>query len=77
VVDATLSWQALRNTTLGLQLNNLFDRRYAQSQYNDGQQWILGEPRSFFVTADYTFKSSNIPVVRDLSPIGGEAVAIR
>ncbi|WP_247841238.1 TonB-dependent receptor [Pseudomonas sp. MWU12-3103b] len=55
VVDATLSWQALRNTTLGLQLNNLFDRQYAQSQYNEGQQWILGEPRSFFVTADYTF----------------------
>ncbi|UVK89052.1 TonB-dependent receptor [Pseudomonas sp. B21-051] len=55
VVDATLSWQALRNTTLGLQVNNLFDRRYAQSQYNAGQQWILGEPRSFFVTADYTF----------------------
>ncbi|EUB87572.1 TonB-dependent receptor [Pseudomonas sp. GM30] len=55
VVDATLSWQALRNTTLGLQVNNLFDRRYAQSQYNEGQQWILGEPRSFFVTADYTF----------------------
>lgn len=55
VVDANISWQALRNTTLGLQLNNLFDRQYAQSQYNDGQQWILGEPRSFFVTADYRF----------------------
>ena len=55
VVDATVSWQALRNTTLGLQVNNLFDRTYAVSQYNDGQQWILGEPRSFFVTADYTF----------------------
>ncbi|PKA69584.1 iron complex outermembrane receptor protein [Pseudomonas baetica] len=55
VVDATMSWQALRNTTLGLQVNNLFDRRYAQSQYNGGQQWILGEPRSFFITADYTF----------------------
>lgn len=55
VVDATLSWQAQRNTTLGLQVNNLFDRQYAQSQYNEGQQWILGEPRSFFVTADYTF----------------------
>lgn len=55
VVDATLAWKALRNTTLGLQVNNLFDRTYAQSQYNDGQQWILGEPRSFFVTADYTF----------------------
>ncbi|MFO2463328.1 TonB-dependent receptor [Pseudomonas sp. 15FMM2] len=55
VVDATLSWKAMRNTTLGLQLNNLFDRTYAVSQYNDGQQWILGEPRSLFVTADYTF----------------------
>ena len=55
VVDATLSWRALRNTTLGVQVNNLFDRRYAQSQYNGGQQWILGEPRSFLVTADYTF----------------------
>ena len=55
VVDATLSWKALRNTTLGLQVNNLFDRQYAQSQYNEGQQWILGEPRSFFLTADYTF----------------------
>ncbi|UVK99369.1 TonB-dependent siderophore receptor [Pseudomonas sp. B21-048] len=55
VVDTTLSWKALRNTTLGLQVNNLFDRQYAQSQYNGGQQWILGEPRSFFVTADYTF----------------------
>ena len=55
VIDATLSWQALRTTTLGLQVNNLFDRQYAQSQYNEGQQWILGEPRSFFVTADYQF----------------------
>jgi iron complex outermembrane receptor protein len=55
VVDATVSWKAMRNTTLVLQLNNLFDRTYAVSQYNDGQQWILGEPRSFFVTADYTF----------------------
>lgn len=55
VVDATVSWKAMRNTTLGLQLNNVFDRTYAVSQYNDGQQWILGEPRSFFVTADYTF----------------------
>lgn len=55
VVDATLSWRALRSTTLGVQVNKLFDRRYVQSQYNGGQQWILGEPRSFLVTADYTF----------------------
>ncbi|WLH85432.1 TonB-dependent siderophore receptor [Pseudomonas sp. FP2338] len=55
VADATVSWKAMRNTTLGLELNNLFNRTYAVSQYNNGQQWILGEPRSFFVTADYTF----------------------
>lgn len=55
VADASVSWKAMRNTTLGLELNNLFNRTYAVSQYNNGQQWILGEPRSFFVTADYTF----------------------
>ncbi|MBC8785992.1 TonB-dependent receptor [Pseudomonas fluorescens] len=55
VADAAVSWRAMRNTTLGLELNNLFNRIYAVSQYNNGQQWLLGEPRSFFVTADYTF----------------------
>ena len=55
VADASMSWKAMRNTTLGLELNNVFNRTYAVSQYNNGQQWILGEPRSFFVTADYTF----------------------
>ncbi|WP_235662924.1 MULTISPECIES: TonB-dependent receptor [Pseudomonas syringae group] len=55
VADASLSWKALRNTTLGLQARNLFDRQYAASQYNGGQQWILGEPRSLYVTADLSF----------------------
>lgn len=55
VVDATVSWHALPNTTLGVRLNNLFNRQYAVTQYNGGQQWIMGEPRSFFVTADYAF----------------------
>ncbi|MCI3910405.1 TonB-dependent siderophore receptor [Pseudomonas viridiflava] len=55
VADASLSWKALRNTTLGLQVRNLFDRQYAASQYNEGQQWILGEPRSLYVTADLSF----------------------
>ena len=55
VVDATVSWHALPKTTLGVRLNNLFNRQYAVTQYNGGQQWIMGEPRSFFVTADYAF----------------------
>lgn len=55
VIDASVSWEALSNTTLGLQVRNLFDRQYAATQYNEGQQWILGEPRSLFVTADVSF----------------------
>lgn len=55
VVDASMSWKALKYTTLGLQLRNVFDRQYASSQYNEGQQWILGEPRSLYLTADVDF----------------------
>ncbi len=55
VVDANLGWQALADVRLGLEAYNLFDRHYATSGRTDGQQWYLGQPRSFFVTADYTF----------------------
>jgi len=55
VVDANVAWQVQPDVRLGLQLNNLFDRTYARNQMYDGQQWLLGEPRSFFVTADYSF----------------------
>ncbi|WP_339437417.1 TonB-dependent receptor [Pseudomonas sp. EL_65y_Pfl1_R32] len=55
VVDAAISWEVLKYTTVGLQLRNVFDREYASTQYNEGQQWILGEPRSFYLTADIDF----------------------
>ncbi|PKM29300.1 MAG: TonB-dependent siderophore receptor [Gammaproteobacteria bacterium HGW-Gammaproteobacteria-12] len=55
VVDANIAWQVLPDVRLGLELNNLFDRQYATSASSDGQQWYLGAPRSFFVTADYSF----------------------
>ena len=55
MLDANLGWQVLPDTRLGLELNNLLDRRYAVTQQNGGQQWLLGQPRSFFVTADYSF----------------------
>lgn len=55
VVDASFDWQVQPDLTLGLQLNNLFDRQYAVTTDNNGLQWYLGEPRSFFVTADYSF----------------------
>lgn len=55
VVDANIDWQVLPEVRLGLELNNLFDRQYATTASSDGGQWYLGEPRSFFVTADYSF----------------------
>ncbi len=55
VVDATFDWHLQADLTLGLQVNNLFDRQYATTVSNNGAQWYLGEPRSFFVTADYRF----------------------
>ena len=54
VVDANLGWQLLPDVRLGLQVNNLFDRQYAQSSYS-GEQWLLGAPRSYFATVDYSF----------------------
>ncbi|MGB9090115.1 MAG: TonB-dependent receptor [Pseudomonas farsensis] len=55
VLDASFDWHVQPDLTLGLQLNNLFDRQYATTSENGGRQWYLGEPRSFFVTADYSF----------------------
>ncbi|MCW2293556.1 iron complex outermembrane receptor protein [Pseudomonas sp. BIGb0408] len=55
VVDANVAWQVLPEVRLGLELNNLFDRQYATTSSSDGEQWYLGQPRSFFVTADYSF----------------------
>jgi len=55
VLDANLGWQAIDDLRLGLQLNNLLDRRYVVTQQNNGDQWLMGQPRSFFVTADYSF----------------------
>lgn len=54
VVDANLGWQVLPDVRLGLQLNNLFDREYVASAYS-GEQWLLGTPRSYFATLDYSF----------------------
>jgi iron complex outermembrane recepter protein len=54
VVDANIGWQVLPDVRLGLQLNNLFDREYVASVFS-GEQWVMGTPRSYFATVDYTF----------------------
>ncbi|WP_460415773.1 TonB-dependent receptor [Pseudomonas sp. microsymbiont 2] len=54
VVDANLGWQVLPDVRLGLQVNNLLDRQYVASAHS-GEQWLLGTPRSYFATLDYSF----------------------
>ncbi len=54
VVDGNLGWQLLPEARLGLQLNNLLDRRYAVTAHS-AEQWLMGAPRSYFATLDYSF----------------------
>lgn len=54
VMDAQLGWRVAPDVRLGVQLNNVLDRRYAVTSQSE-RQWLMGEPRSLFVTADYDF----------------------
>ena len=54
VVDANIGWQVLPDVRLGLQVNNLFDREYVAAAFS-GEQWIMGTPRAYFATVDYSF----------------------
>jgi iron complex outermembrane receptor protein len=51
VADASVSWQANASLKLALRAYNLADRRYPVSFSNGGNQWLLGRPRSFELSA--------------------------
>jgi iron complex outermembrane receptor protein len=55
VTDAVVGWQARKDLRLSLQLFNLFDRVYPLSFSNNGNQWLLGRPRSFELSALVSF----------------------
>jgi iron complex outermembrane recepter protein len=55
LIDASASWRATRNLTLALYLRNLTNRVYAVTTQNDGTEWLLGAPRSGWVTATVNF----------------------
>lgn len=55
VADAGVSWQASPSLKLALRAYNLADRRYAVSFSNGGNQWLLGRPRSFELSALVNF----------------------
>jgi iron complex outermembrane recepter protein len=47
-VDLLARWQATQDLSLGLNLNNLFDRKYYERSFNS--VWVLpGEPRNLSV----------------------------
>ncbi|MGJ7500230.1 TonB-dependent receptor [Variovorax sp. ZT5P49] len=55
VADAGVSWQANPSLKFALRAYNLADRRYAVSFSNGGNQWLLGRPRSFELSALVNF----------------------
>lgn len=54
VVDASTHLQFTDRLSLALRVDNLFDERYAVSQYYSST-WLVGKPRSLSLTADYSF----------------------
>lgn len=55
VADMTLGWNASPDLRLNLQVANLFDRAYPLSVSNNGNQWLLGRPRAFELSALVSF----------------------
>jgi len=54
-VDTALSWRVTKQAALTLRVYNLFNRDYAESFSNGGQQWLLGRPRSAELSANVYF----------------------
>ena len=55
VADAGVSWQANPSLKLALRAYNLANRTYPVSFSNNGNQWLLGRPRSFELSALVNF----------------------
>jgi len=54
-VDTALSWRVTKQAALTLRVYNLFNRDYAESFSNGGQQWLLGRPRAAELSANVYF----------------------
>ena len=53
VVNAGINWRATKGMTLDLRLDNVFDKSYATQ--GSEVQWILGRPRTLWLTGVYAF----------------------
>lgn len=55
VADVGLGWNPRADVRLNLQVANLLDRAYPLSVSNSGNQWLLGRPRAFELSALVSF----------------------
>ncbi|WP_268606223.1 TonB-dependent receptor, partial [Escherichia coli] len=55
IVDTVVSYQASRNLDLRLNVYNVFDKYYYQAIGSTQDNNHFGAPRSFLLTAKYTF----------------------
>ncbi len=55
VYDAMAAYEVNKNLTLQLNLYNLTDKFYVQSLNNGGSRFVLGQPRSAFLSANLKF----------------------
>lgn len=55
VYDAMASYAINKNVTLQLNIYNLADKFYVQSLNNGGSRYVLGQPRSAFLSANMKF----------------------
>ncbi len=54
VVDVSIAYQVNDDLTLTLKADNLLDELYASAAYYSGT-WLVGQPRTFSLTADFSF----------------------
>ncbi|MCX6955024.1 MAG: TonB-dependent siderophore receptor [Verrucomicrobia bacterium] len=53
--NAVVSYPVVKNVTLRLNVNNLFDRIFVQSANNNGARFTPGAPRAYTLSADLRF----------------------
>jgi catecholate siderophore receptor len=53
--NVVASYPLGKHVTLRLNVNNLFDEQFVQSFNNNGARFGPGAPRSYLLSADFTF----------------------
>lgn len=55
VVDLSVGWVMSEQMSFTLNAKNIFDETYATADHWTGGQWLVGQPRTLSITADFDF----------------------